>query len=157
MVVARRFDDAERLAHRLLGLDQLNEGAHRLLMSVYSASGDRSAAIRQYHDCLKLLEQELAVPPIEETTRLYVSIKEGESERVDVGVPPPPTPSPFRQLPLVGRKKEWRELLSALDQVREGPRVVVLEGEAGIGKTRLLVVRPRNRETFGKVVQDALD
>jgi DNA-binding SARP family transcriptional activator/Flp pilus assembly protein TadD len=138
MVVARRFDDAERLAHRLLGLDQLNEGAHRLLMNVYSASGDRSAAIRQYHDCLKLLEQELAVPPIEETTRLYVSIKEGESERVDVGVPPPPTPSPFRQLPLVGRKKEWRELLSALDQVREGPRVVVLEGEAGIGKTRLL-------------------
>jgi tetratricopeptide (TPR) repeat protein len=41
-------------------------------------------------------------------------------------------------LPLVGRRAEWRQLQGAWqDAIARGPRCVVLEGEAGIGKSRL--------------------
>ncbi len=139
LVASGRFDSAERFAHRLLGLDPLNEAAHRLLMSVYSASGDRPAAIHQYQECVQLLERELALPPGEETTALYTSIREGGTAIVAEGPGETDRPLPtFGRLPLVGRAREWQAILSAHDYLTDGPRVVVVEGEAGVGKTRLL-------------------
>jgi len=45
----------------------------------------------------------------------------------------------FRNMPFVGRAREWSLLLSAYDRSRTGrTEVVILEGEAGIGKTRLV-------------------
>jgi DNA-binding CsgD family transcriptional regulator len=44
-----------------------------------------------------------------------------------------------RQHPLVGREPEWRILREALEAVRQGgSRQIFIEGEAGIGKTRLV-------------------
>ncbi len=39
---------------------------------------------------------------------------------------------------LVGRDAELRQVLAALDEARVAPRVVLVEGEPGIGKTRLV-------------------
>ncbi len=42
-------------------------------------------------------------------------------------------------LPLFGRDAEWKRIRESLDHVRSGgSRVVFIEGEAGIGKTRLV-------------------
>jgi predicted ATPase len=42
--------------------------------------------------------------------------------------------------PFVGRTGAYRQLLSSFQQARGGqPQVVLVEGEAGIGKTRLAV------------------
>ena len=49
--------------------------AHRHLMQLYSWNGQRSEALRQYQECVRILEQELGVPPMEETTRLYEHIR----------------------------------------------------------------------------------
>ena len=73
-----RYDQAIPYAQRWLSLDQLNEAAHRRLMRLYALTGQRSAAIRQYQDCTRILEQELGVSPDEETTRLYDRIRRGE-------------------------------------------------------------------------------
>ena len=43
----------------------------------------------------------------------------------------------FTGPPLEGRDAELRELSAALEEARRAPRFVVLEGESGIGKTRL--------------------
>ncbi len=139
-------------ARRWLSLDVLHEPAHRMLMTLYAFSDERAAALRQYRECVRILDQELSVAPLEETTLLYRAIQEND-------LPPPPilsehepaalraTESPPAQTPaavprspdnlLVGRGPEWEALLGAYASIGEGGRAVVIEGEAGIGKTRL--------------------
>ena len=63
-------------ARRLLALDPLNEEAHRLLMRLYAYGGDQAAALRQYRECVRILDQDLGVAPLSETTELYQAIRE---------------------------------------------------------------------------------
>ena len=72
-------------ARRWLALDSLYEPAHRALMQLYAAGGDRSAALRQYQTCAQLLKDELGVPPEAETTALYEQIRaESQQHRQNV-------------------------------------------------------------------------
>lgn len=52
-------------------------------------------------------------------------------------MPPAPAPELLRDAPLLGRDAELRALQAAWAAVRDGPRFVVIVGEAGMGKTRL--------------------
>ncbi len=150
--VQRRWQAAISAAERWLALDSLHEPAHRQLMRLYAWSGQRGAAMRQYRACLRVLDQELGVPPLEETTALYQTVIEGHLEPpttapaataaapATVAAPDEPGglngPAP---VPLVGRRQQWAALLEAWAGVRRHGRgrLVVLAGEAGIGKTRL--------------------
>src|SRR6266849_4876762 len=58
----------------LLGLDPLQEPAHRTLMRLYAEAGRRGAALRQYQACLAVLGRELGVEPEAETKQLYQEI-----------------------------------------------------------------------------------
>jgi DNA-binding SARP family transcriptional activator len=142
-------------ARRWLAMDTLHEPAHRLLMALYAWSDQRAAALRQYRECVRVLGQELSVAPLEETTLLYRAIQENY-------LPPQPALAEYRSParrepgastelpvektrdvprspdnPLVGRDPEWEALLGSYTSVGDGGHVVVVEGEAGIGKTRL--------------------
>jgi len=64
-------------AKRRLTLDPLHEPAHRDLMRLYARSGDRAAAIRQYHEATRVLDQELGVAPVAETRALHGAIEAG--------------------------------------------------------------------------------
>jgi DNA-binding SARP family transcriptional activator len=134
---------------RWLALDPLHEPAHRQLMRLYSWSGQRGAAMRQYRACVRVLEEELGVPPLEETTELYQAVIEGRLEQPAVAAEPaggsaapdglPPQPDGPPPVPLVGRQPQWDSLLvawSGVERTGKG-RLVVLTGEAGIGKTKL--------------------
>ena len=70
------FDPALSYAQRWLALDPLPESAHRRLMQLYAQNGDRSAALRQYQTCRRLLEEELSAPPEAETTALYQRLQQ---------------------------------------------------------------------------------
>ena len=155
-----RGDFSRAIAHarRLLTLDRLHEPAHRYLMQLYAWSGQRTAALQQYRECVKLLNEELGVKPLEATTQLYTLIKEDRlppapllqpqereteaSTPIDarpamkVGEPPAPV-VPAGGYPLVGRQEEWAELCAIYAQKALTGYVIGLEGEAGIGKTRL--------------------
>ncbi len=133
---AGRWQDAIADGHRWLALDPLHEPAHRQLMRLYAWSGQRGAALRQYRACVRVLDRELGVAPLEETTALYQTIKQGQAER-ERPAPPPAAVAPLSRPPLVGRSAEWSALLEAYEAARHEGRLVVLEGEAGIGKTRL--------------------
>jgi DNA-binding SARP family transcriptional activator len=67
----REHERAIAHARRWLELDPLAEAAHRRLMALYEASGQRNAALRQYAECERVLQEELGVPPEEETQALY--------------------------------------------------------------------------------------
>jgi predicted ATPase/DNA-binding SARP family transcriptional activator len=137
-------------ARRWLSLDVLHEPAHRMLMTLYAWSDQRAAALRQYRECVRILDQELGVAPLEETTLLYRAIQEndlppqptlsehGPEVRQEAEAVPAQTTVPRSpDNPLVGRDPEWEALLGAYASIGEGGRVIVIEGEAGIGKTRL--------------------
>lgn len=67
-------------ARRWLALDPLHEPAHRLLMELYSRSGQRSAALRQFQECSRLLQESLGITPDTETVRLYEAIQRGKED-----------------------------------------------------------------------------
>jgi DNA-binding SARP family transcriptional activator len=65
---------------RWLELDPLHESAHRALMRIHARAGDRVAALRQFHECERILDRELGVAPLAETVALARAIERGESE-----------------------------------------------------------------------------
>jgi predicted ATPase/DNA-binding SARP family transcriptional activator len=81
------FELAIPYARRWLALDPLHEPAHRQLMQLYVWTGQPAAALRQYHECVRVLGEELGVPPSAETTALYEAIKARR-----VSLPPAVTP-----------------------------------------------------------------
>ncbi|MEP7358962.1 MAG: BTAD domain-containing putative transcriptional regulator, partial [Anaerolineales bacterium] len=127
----RNFEGAIAYARRWLALDPLHEPAHRQLMLLYAWAGQRTAGLRQYRECVRVLEQELGVAPLDETTQLYAALKEnrppappepladrGGPLKLPTGAAPaeeqpgPAAPHPASQRPLVGRQAEWAALLS---------------------------------------------
>lgn len=64
-------------AKRRLALDPFHEPAHRDLMRLYALSGDRAAALRQYREATRVLDQELGVAPVVETRALHDAIEAG--------------------------------------------------------------------------------
>jgi DNA-binding SARP family transcriptional activator len=69
------FERAIQHGRRWLALDPLHEPAHRLLMRLYAESGQQAAALRQYTECVRILDQELGLPPLAETTELYQNVR----------------------------------------------------------------------------------
>ncbi len=64
-------------AKRRLALDPLHEPAHRDLMRLHARSGDRAAALRQFREATRILDQELGVAPVAETRALHDAIEAG--------------------------------------------------------------------------------
>ncbi|MBV7333124.1 AAA family ATPase [Chloroflexi bacterium TSY] len=62
-------------ARRWLALDPLHESVHCQLMQLYALTGQQAAAIRQYQECTRILNEELGASPEEETTALYDAIR----------------------------------------------------------------------------------
>jgi DNA-binding SARP family transcriptional activator/predicted ATPase len=151
-ITQQRWDSALAMAERWLSLDPLHEPAHRQLMRLYSWTGQRGAAMRQYRACVRVLDQELGVAPLAETTALYQAVVDDHAgpapppiARVSapttggpVAEPPSPGGAPA-PVPLVGRAAPWAALLDTWATVqRHGSgRWIALTGEPGIGKTRL--------------------
>lgn len=62
---------------KLLAIEPWSEIAHRQIMRLLAASGQRAAALAQYETCCKILSAELGIDPMPETTDLYRQIQLG--------------------------------------------------------------------------------
>jgi DNA-binding SARP family transcriptional activator/tetratricopeptide (TPR) repeat protein len=131
----RAYELALRCAEHLRRLDPLHEASYRQLMQLRALSGDRAGALRVYHECVTVLEQELGVPPASETQALYEHLLKVEPTSAPASAAPA---LPTIQIPLVGRQPEWQALRQAWTEMSRGPRLVTIWGEAGVGKTRLV-------------------
>lgn len=78
-----RHDAVEQVASRILELDPLDEEAHRALMTVYLARGQRSLAFRQLQRCRKSLLRDLSVAPAPETEALIGFPVASQTARAD--------------------------------------------------------------------------
>jgi len=144
------YERAIAYARRWLSLDNLNEEAHRELMRCYAWSGQHGAALRQYRECVKTLERELGVSPVEETTQLYRAIMENrlpESTQnlggVDLSMSREMPGKIERAMPregespIIGRSQELDEIRWAYQWSATRGVFFLIEGEMGIGKSRL--------------------
>jgi DNA-binding SARP family transcriptional activator len=132
------YEAAITVAQRLVRADPLDEAAYRHVMRLYALRGERAAALRTYHACAQLLERELGTEPSEMTQALYASLRQAaKSSRTPTRM----LPQQRTELPLQGRQAEWQQLLRTWNRATSGeaagPRIMILSGEAGIGKTRL--------------------
>lgn len=154
-------------ARRRLTLDTLHEPAHRQLMRLYYWAGQHAAALRQYQECLRLLDEELGVPPEEETTALFEAIRTkrlpmpapvatpqpqapaaapsqppdaaAQAPQIDPSPPNSSSPSSSLTRPITPFIGRTGEVerISALLAHEQECRFLVLVGPSGIGKSRL--------------------
>jgi DNA-binding SARP family transcriptional activator len=120
---------------RLLRHDPLDEAAHRAVIAAHAAAGERVRALRRYHECVTVLDRELGVAPDEATVALYDALVADPSCRHR-----PDAPDGFAdRTPLIGRDAELRELVATWGRAAAGrTSFVLITGEPGIGKTRLV-------------------
>ncbi len=127
---------AEALEHalQLLQVEPLSEEAHRRIIRLHYLSGDRAQALLAFDRCERVLKDEVGARPSPETLQLLstidnagvVALQSGRARQLPVVLLRPPR--------LIGREAELELLVqAALEQ-----RPVLLLGEAGMGKSRLL-------------------
>jgi DNA-binding SARP family transcriptional activator/predicted ATPase len=130
----RDYRAATGHAKRLLQLDPLHEATYRRLMRLHALSGDRAGALHVYHSCATVLARELGAEPSLATLELYEQLLHVG----DAATPPMRGRVASATLKLVGRHEEWEALLAAWRRAARGQaQLLVITGEAGIGKTRL--------------------
>jgi len=133
------LEDAIGHARRYLETDELAEHIHRDLIRLHAAAGDHRAASEQYEQCAVLLERELGVSPLPETQAVYQAAQQGRVRARSTAPSPTWTTLPSLSAPLVGRHEALRDLNQACDDARAGRgSILLISGEAGIGKSRLI-------------------
>lgn len=134
------FRQASELCREILSLDRTNESACRLLMICLVYQGEIPAALSVYEDVVQSLRSDFDIEPMTETTDLLHQIHQLEKGRdleihdwtfssIESGI----------STPCVGRGKEISQFSKLLSQASAGQgRTVIVSGEPGIGKSRLI-------------------
>ena len=157
LIAAGRYAPAIQRAQQLVQSNSLLEEAHARLAWLYAQMGQRAAALQQFERCRDLLRDELAVEPAPEFVRLYEQILHHQLRIENAALTK--DRSAFSILnsqfsiptaPFVGRDAELAQIHQAWHTAQsQGGAIVLIEAEAGGGKTRLA-------QEFGRGLSDAL-
>ena len=134
-----KVEEAFGFAGRALGLQPTSESAFRCALRCRSLAGDRAGALALFERYHSRLAEEVGVEPSEETRLLVERVRRERAPHADAqgahaeGMP-------IDRPPLEGRGEELQRLLETAAGSSRARRAVllVLEGETGMGKTRLL-------------------
>jgi DNA-binding SARP family transcriptional activator len=120
-------------AMRLTDMTPLDEEAHLCLMRGLWLHGDPTAALKHYDSAIDLLRRELPAGPSSRISDLADRIRSAPSAN------PVELRTGERDTPFLGRDAEFDTLRAAVRDMGESRTTAVLiAGEAGIGKSRLI-------------------
>lgn len=132
------LDEALATAREVIGLQPLNEEPHREVMRLLHLLGRTAEAVDHHDGLQEMLAREVGADPEPETRALLgrlLAAADTEPEPVRTTTPP----ADDGRVPLVGRDRERVQLRHALDEaMAANGGLALVEGEPGIGKTRLL-------------------
>ncbi|WP_162909754.1 BTAD domain-containing putative transcriptional regulator [Aggregatilinea lenta] len=142
---AQHYERAIVHAQAWLAVDPLHEPAHRQLMRLLAVNGQRSEALRQYHQCVRLLDEELVSLPDDETNQLYHAIQHNRlpQRAEDPVAVVSPTAHVLPPLPAltVGRDRALRDIKHRLGIDGTAMHAVtVIQGWPGVGKSTILAL-----------------
>ena len=131
-LAVNRYVEARALARRALALDPYSDVALSLAMRSAALEGDPTSGVALYQEFAERLERDLGAHPSPQLSALATRIRENKWQR-------PPGRHPDRDPPLIGRRDCHARLFAELERVpREGSACLVLAGEPGSGRSRLL-------------------
>ncbi len=143
----RDFSPAIAYAQRLLRHDPLRGDMVRQLIALRYEAGDSAGALQDYKDFVRLLRTELGVEPTPELVMLRDAIVQNaplpgaaRASAADGALARSGAPSQRAPLPFVGREPELEQLRAAWARAARAPfrgGLVLIGGEAGVGKSRL--------------------
>ena len=126
--------------------DPYDEAALRVLLRAYVLGGQSAAALNAYATARERLADDLGTDPSAETIALHLAILRGE-------LPAAAAVPASDAITIVGRDDELIFLDATSLRARDGAvELVVIEGEAGIGKTTLLRAWAARRAVAGDTV-----
>ncbi len=141
-----RLDEARTAADRATRLDPLSDAAARALIQAIALSGERAGALAAYDSFQQQLAESLGVEPDLATTRLADRVRRERTWQL----PPAMVEAPHgrRTTPLIGREDELERALTVWRKATAvgQPAVLMIEGDPGMGRTRLaeeIVARAR--------------
>lgn len=130
---------AVKYARDYLETDPLSETMHQRLIQLYAGRGDRHMALQQYEACASILDRELGVRPLAETLATYEAVLYGMDRFPDPASAQQKTQLPNHEVPFINREAELQMLANVFHETgMNRGRVVLIYGEAGIGKSRLM-------------------
>jgi DNA-binding SARP family transcriptional activator/tetratricopeptide (TPR) repeat protein len=135
------YETAQYFARRLCLHDPLRESAHREVMRLSFLLGHSNEALRQYERCAEVLAEELGRRPSSETEELRTHIAQMREKGESPFAPTINAPllNAAQRIPLVGRTEERSSILRRMEDTLHGRGgVILIEGESGIGKSRLV-------------------
>lgn len=100
---------------RILRCERARERTHRRLMRLYYLAGDRTAALRQYEQCVHVLKEELGVRPAARTVALYQQIRTdrlGDLPLVPIEAREPPKTSESLLSEILSRLQQLQAVLT---------------------------------------------
>lgn len=134
----RRWRDAGEAADRWLRSDPLSEEAARLGIEALYLSGNRGGALSRFAAYRETLHRETGCEPGRELSALIRRVELDRTDTDGVGHVVKWDSLPSFESSLIGRETEWARLAGAWTAVQRGEgRIALLEGEAGVGKSRL--------------------
>lgn len=156
---------AVAFARACVQLEPLSEHWHRQLMNMLALSGDRNGALAVYEDLKRVLREQLGVLPDTQTRTVQLRILQGQADGGSDGgalaatsVATSTTAVTDGLTPLGGAARyPLVERAAILDELRSSLNVrvhIALQGEAGVGKTRLLGHLAASQEGFELVATD---
>ncbi len=159
----RELGAAEQAARAVIASAPFRESAHRLLMEVHEAAGNPAEALRAFEDLRILLRDELGTAPGQAAMVVHDRVLRGEApvalvapprqEPIPVSGWPAPLAAALERHSLVGRAAELDALEECwAESVTGTRRLVLIAGDAGIGKTRLAAELGRRAYDGGALV-----
>ncbi|MCL4263341.1 MAG: AAA family ATPase [Anaerolineae bacterium] len=142
-MTAVRHDHSPAIAYlqRLVQADPLAEEAQQQLIRLHLESDQISQALRQYQQFESELHKKMGLPPAPATRALFQEALRRQQAQLPARLTAKPDQTKRGQpvLPFVGRDGLLAQLLVIAQEVKRGHgRTVLLQGDGGIGKTRLL-------------------